>query len=375
MTHLLVTNDFPPKIGGIQSYLGELWSRLSPERAVVLTTRSPGWQAFDEEQRYRIVRVRDPVLLPSGNLSRRVERLAAEVDAGLILFDPVLPVGWLGPRFTRPFGVILHGAETTVPGRLPGSRALLRRIIGDAALVVAAGEYPAAQARWIAGEGSGVTPLVIPPGVDGSRFSPLGEGARSEARARWGVPEGAPLVVSLSRLVPRKGMDVLIAAAGALRHEHPGLVVLIGGEGRERRRLERLVIRHRAPVRLLGRVPEEDLPLLYGAADVFAMLCRDRWGGLEQEGFGIVFVEAAACGVAQLAGASGGATDAVIHEETGLVVKSPRDVVEVAAGLDRMLRDRRATARMGAAARRRSLSEFAYEVLASRLDAQLARWG
>src|SRR5690606_15741844 len=132
------------------------------------------------------------------------------------------------------------------------------------------------------------------------------------------------VVVSLSRLVPRKGMDVLVEAVAELAPDRPDLVLAIGGAGRDRRRLERLIDRTGAPARLLGRVPDQDLPALYGCADVYAMLCRNRWAGLEQEGFGIVFLEAAACGVPQVAGASGGAHEAVADGETGLVVRRPR---------------------------------------------------
>ncbi|MCB1015474.1 MAG: glycosyltransferase family 4 protein, partial [Acidimicrobiales bacterium] len=175
------------------------------------------------------------------------------------------------------------------------------------------------------------------------------------------------LVVSLSRLVPRKGMDVLIRSAARLAPGRPDLRVAIAGSGRDRARLERLVEDTGAPVRLLGRVPDADLPDLYGCADVFAMLCRSRWGGLEQEGFGIVFLEAAACGVAQVAGDSGGSAEAVVHGETGLVVDDPGDPEAVADALAVLLDDPEARARMGRAARRRAESDFAYEVLVDRL--------
>ncbi len=179
------------------------------------------------------------------------------------------------------------------------------------------------------------------------------------------------LVVSVSRLVPRKGMDVVISAAAALAPRHPGLRVAIAGGGRERARLERLVATTGAPVRMLGRVPDADLPGLYGCADVFAMLCRNRWRGLEQEGFGIVFLEAAACAVPQLAGDSGGAAEAVVDGETGLVVREPESVDAVVASLDRLLGDAELRRAMGAAARRRAETEFSYDRLARRLATAL----
>ena len=166
-------------------------------------------------------------------------------------------------------------------------------------------------------------------------------------------------------------MDVLIDAAAVLALAHPDLTVAIGGTGRDARRLTRRVAARGAPVRLLGRVDEADLPDLYGCADVFAMLCRDRWGGLEQEGFGIVFLEAAACGVAQVAGASGGAADAVIEGETGSVVRRPGHVPSIVAALEGLLDDAPLRARMGTAARRRAETEFSYDALAHRLGVAL----
>jgi phosphatidylinositol alpha-1,6-mannosyltransferase len=246
----------------------------------------------------------------------------------------------------------------------------VRRLLRGARVVIAAGGYPGAEAERAAGQS---LPLVIvPPGVDCGRFLPLDETARRAARQRLGLPADGRLIVSVSRLVPRKGMDVLIRAASTLGPSRPDLVVAIAGDGRDRPRLERLARQADVPVRLLGTVPDADLPALYGCADVFAMLCRNRWGGLEQEGFGIVFVEAAAAGVPQVAGASGGAAEAVADGETGLVVDRPNDVREVATALAALLDDEPRRIAMGHAARKRAAAEFSYDVLAARLHAALA---
>ncbi len=365
MRHLLVTNDFPPKTGGIQSYLWELWRRLPPEEVTILTTAYNGAPKWDAAQPFRIVRSRHPVLLPTPALAGQVVALADEVDAGLVLIDPALPLGLVGPRLERPYGVVLHGAEVTVPGRLPALRPALRRVLVGAHCVIAAGGYPADEAELAAGRGLPVT--VVPPGVDSDRFHPVGREERAQVRSRFGLPVDGTVVLSLSRLVPRKGMDVLVEAAARLAPDHAGLVVAIGGDGRDRRRLERLVARRHAPVRLLGRVPDADLPGLYGCADIFAMLCRNRWAGLEQEGFGIVFVEAAACGVPQVAGDSGGAAEAVVDGRTGVVVRQPNDVEPVVSALRQLLDDPAGRARMGAAGRARAQTELCYDALAERL--------
>jgi phosphatidylinositol alpha-1,6-mannosyltransferase len=371
--HLLVTNDFPPKIGGIQSYLWELWRRLPADEVTVFTTAHRSASVFDQSQPFRIVRSRWAVLLPNRLLARRIRRLAAEVGAKLVVLDPVLPLGLIGPKLGLPYAVVLHGTEITVPGRLPVSRSLLARVVSGASLVIAAGGYPEGEARRAVGNEEPFPPVVrIPPGVDTARFRPLPAIDRAATRARLGLPASGPLVVSVSRLVPRKGMDTLIEAAALLAPHHPGLTVAISGGGRDLPRLRRLVARTNAPVHLVGRVTDLDLPALYGCADVFAMCCRRRWAGLEQEGFGIVFLEAAACGVPSIAGDSGGSAEAVEDGKTGFVVGEAGKPKAVAASLGRLLDDPALASEQGQAARARAEREFEYSTLADRLEDALA---
>ena len=375
MTHLLVTNDFPPKLGGIQSYLWELWRRLEPDRFEVLTTAHPDAAAFDAAQAFRVHRLPEAQTKPTPGLAAVVRERAREMKADLVVVDPAVPLGVLAPRLGLPYAVVLHGAEVTVPGRLPVSRQLLAHVIRRSALVVAAGGYPAAEGARVAGRGRMPPVVVVPPGVDGARFRPLDADERGEARRRFGLAPDGLVVVSLSRLVPRKGMDVLVRAAARLAPELPDLTVAIGGDGRDRGRLERLVAGSGAPVRLVGAVPDSDLPAFYGCADLFCMLCRNRWAGLEQEGFGIVFLEAAAAGVAQVAGASGGADEAVVDGVTGLVVRRPRSVPDATAALRALLTDGRRRAAMGREGRDRATTGFSYDALAARLGAALAEVG
>lgn len=363
--HLLVTNDFPPKVGGIQSYLWELWRRLPAPDVAVYTTPYFGAEQFDSAQAFTVNRTREPWLLPTRSIARRVNRLANEHEAELVVWDPALPVGLAAPRTGKPYAVVLHGAEITVPGRLPGLRSLLCRVLSEASLVVCAGRYPAAEAQRVAGRSLPI--LVVPPGVDTSRFRPLDDGERTSVRAELGLPVDAPLVVGVSRLVPRKGMDTLIKAAALMRKRCPDAVVAIAGSGRDRVRLEGLVASTGAPVRFLGRVPDELLPGLYGAGDVFSMPCRSRWGGLEQEGFGIVFLEAAAAGVPTVAGDSGGAAEAVADGETGIVLRRPDLPDEAADVLSELLNNDDLRVQMGHRARIRAEAEFSYNMLAERL--------
>lgn len=375
MTHLLVTNDFPPKVGGIQAYLWELWRRLDPSTYAVLTASShPDAAAFDAEQAargIRIGRVPSRVLVPTPALVRRIRAAAEQVGADLVVLDPAFPLGLVGPRLGIPYAVLLHGAEVAIPGRLPGTRSALAHTVRGAELVVSAGGYPAAEARR-AVRGRGMPPVFeIPPGVDLERFTPLDEWARARARTDLGLPADGPLVVSVSRLVPRKGMDVLVDAAALLAPRFPGLTVAIAGRGRDAERLAGRVAESGAPVCLLGGVSDADLPRLVGAADVFAMLCRNRWLGLEQEGFGIVFLEAAAAGVPQVAGASGGAGEAVEDGVTGVLVRRPTEAADVARAIAGLLEDTAWARAMGEMARRRAEASFDYDLLAPRLAASL----
>jgi phosphatidyl-myo-inositol dimannoside synthase len=370
MKHLLVTNDFPPKIGGIQSLLWEWWRRLPPDSFAVLTSPHRDAAEFDALQPYRIERIREFALLPHPVMVRRVNALAKDFGADLVVLDPAVPLGMIGPSLDLPYDVVLHGAEVTIPGRIPGSRAVLGHVLRNARHIIAAGSYPAAEGERAAGVSLPIT--VVNPGVDTERFRPLDSEQRAAARVRLGLDPEAELVVSVSRLVPRKGFDTLIRAAASLAPLRPRLQVAIAGAGRDQRRLEVLAERLRAPVVFLGRVPHEELPSLYGCGDVFAMLCRNRWAGLEQEGFGIVFLEAAACAVPQLAGVSGGAGDAVVDQETGVMIETSDGLTGVTTALTRLLDDHELRRKMGEAGRRRAEAEFSYDLLARRLGDSLS---
>ena len=376
MSHLLVSNDFPPKVGGIQAYLWELWSRMDPGSFVVLTARSHAdASAFDRtqaERGIRIERVTSRVLAPTPGLARRIRETARRTGAGLVVLDPAFPLGLLGPHLGIPYAVLLHGAEVAIPGRLPATRQMVAHVLRHSVLAVSAGGYPAHEAARTLRRGGMPPVLEIPPGVDLQRFRTLTDAERAEARADLGLPVAGPLVVSVSRLVPRKGMDVLIDAAVRLRTEYPDLVVAIAGRGRDSDRLAGRVAEYSAPVHLLGGVSDADLPRLVGAADVFAMLCRNRWLGLEQEGFGIVYLEAAAAGVPQVAGRSGGAGEAVQAGVTGTVVRRPTDAGAAARAISDLLGDQDLARQMGAASRQRAEASFDYDKLAPRLAASLA---
>ncbi len=370
--HLLVTNDYLPKTGGIQVYLHELWRRLEPDRAVVLTASShPDAAAFDASSTVVIERVAaETLFLPTPRVFAAIEAAIECHQPDLVLLDPAWPLGLLGPHLSRPYGVVLHGAEVAIPGRLPVVASSLRRVLRHASVVVSAGGYPEAEARRNVAEW--MPPVIaVPPGVDPRRFAPITTAQRDAVRASLGVADDALLVSSYSRLVPRKGMDTLIKAAAKLAPAFPALEVVIGGAGRDRGRLERLANAQHAPVRFLGRVPDADLGPWLASSDLFVMDCRRRWFGLEQEGFGIVFLEAAAAGVAQIAGRSGGSHEAVIDGTTGMIVDKPRSVAALAHAMSDLLGDVERRRDMGHRARELATSRFDWDVLAARLSTGL----
>lgn len=365
MTHLLLTNDYPPKVGGIQSYLWELWRRLPPDSFHVLTSPHVDAEAFDAAQAHRIHRYDRFWLPPTRRVLRRARAIAAGAGAASVVVDPAFPLGAIAPELGLPYAVVLHGAEASVPARLPGASAMLRRALGGASLVISASKYAEESVRSLVPQFPET--VYVPPGVDIERFSPLDPAERRAARRRLGFDPDAPLVVGVSRLVPRKGFDVLIEAVARLEQRHPGLQLIIAGTGRDERRLRQRIGSTGAPARLLGFVDDADLPLLYGCADASAMLCRTRWGGLEQEGFGIVFVEAAAAGCPQVAGRSGGSAEAVADGETGFVIDDPTDADGVARAIDRLLGESELNEAMRTAARRHAEQHFSYDLLAQRL--------
>ena len=371
--HVLVTNDYPPKTGGIQVYLHELWRRLESDRAVVVTATShPDTEVFDASSEIVIERIPAKTLFfPTWRAKRAIESAIARHQPDLVLLDPAWPLGLLGPRLSVPYGVVVHGAEVAAPGRIPVVAASLRYVLKNAAVAICAGSYPESEVRRITAEYA--PPIIqVTPGVDTRRFTPLDSARRAEVRQSLGFAESTFLVSSYSRLVPRKGMDTLIRAAARLKPQFPDLFVAIGGAGRDEKRLRRLATRLGAPVTFLGRVPDEDLSDWLGASDLMVMDCRSRWLGLEQEGFGIVFVEAAAAGVAQIAGRSGGSHEAVTNGVTGYVVGDSRSADLLAKAIRSLIVDddlRRGFAR---ASRALAIRRFDWDTLAARLSRDLA---
>ena len=363
--HILITNDFPPKIGGIQSYLWELWRRLPDKDFCVYTTPFSKDKEFDSKQPFRTIRSNKKVLLPTPSINKNLQRLKRDLDAELIVWDPAFPLGILAPQTRIPYALVIHGAELAIPGKLPIAKSLLANTLKKASLVICAGNYPAEEAERIAKQSLPIA--VIAPGVDIERFSPANIFNKEKIRKDFEIPNNATVILALTRLVPRKGIDVLIEAFKILEKTYPELLLLIGGKGRDASRLEGLAKDSGSGIRFLGEISEEILPNLYRAADIFCMPCRSRWGGLEQEGFGIVFLEAAASGIPQIAGKSGGSADAVSDDETGFIIDVPNDPRQLSQFIETLLTDSEKLERMGSDARKRAENYFSYDQLSKSL--------
>ncbi len=338
---LVVTNDFPPSRGGIESFVLSLCDSLPSDRLVVYTSRMRGAEQVDRTLAYPVVRDRSPVLLPTRSVARSVQRVAAREGCDRVLFGAAAPLGLLA-RGLRTVGVrrivaLTHGHEVWW-STVPGARALLRRIAGDVDVLTYVSEFcRAAIAAALPPEGAGAMRR-LSPGVDTEVFRPDVDGAL--LRRRLGIAESQQVVLAASRLVLRKGHDVLLAGWPRVLAAHPDAVLLVVGDGPARARLERSAARPAVAgsIRFLRDTPLADMPLVYAAADVFAIPCRTRLGGLEPEALGIVFLEAAATGLPVVVGASGGAPETVIDGETGFVV-DPRSCDEVATAICRLLAD------------------------------------
>jgi phosphatidyl-myo-inositol dimannoside synthase len=379
---LIVTNDFPPRPGGIQLFLHEVALRLDPRQVVVYASTwkhdAEGRAAtarFDAEQPFTVVRDRTTMLLPTPRVRRRATALLTEHGCTAVWFGAAAPLGLLAPALRAAGAERLvattHGHESGW-ARLPAARQLLRRIGEHTDTITYLGEYHRARiARGLTPEAA-ARMVQLTPGVDEKTFHPDSGGAA--VRAALGLTD-RPVVVCVSRLVPRKGQDTLIRAMPRVLAAVPDAVLLIVGGGPYRGALEKLAAETGVAdsVRFTGEVPWEELPAHYGAGDVFAMPCRTRRGGLDVEGLGIVYLEASATGLPVIGGDSGGAPDAVLDGETGWVVRGAADTApaETAERLVALLGDAGLRRRMGERGRAWVEEHWRWDLIAERLRSLL----
>jgi phosphatidylinositol alpha-1,6-mannosyltransferase len=370
---LIVTNDFPPRAGGIQFFVHALALRLPPGS---VTVYAPAWEGaadFDARQPFPVVRHPTSLMLPIPSVAQRAADIIEREGCDTVVFGAAAPLGLLAPRLRRAGArrivAITHGHEAGWAS-LPGARTMLRRIGDGVDTVTYLGEYtrmwlaralsPAAAARMTR----------LAPGVDTREFHPDSGGAA--IRERWGLGN-RPVVVCVSRMVPRKGQDTLIRAWPLVQARTPDAVLFLVGDGPYRDRLQRLAryLGVEKSVIFAGSPSREELPAYYDAGDVFAMPCRTRRRGLDVEGLGMVFLEASASGLPVVAGDSGNSPDAVREGETGYVVpgRGLRDLVD---RLNRLLGDPPAAQAMGEKGVAWVNQEWQWDVIAARFSQILA---
>ena len=367
MRTLVVTNDFPPRQGGIQTFVAALLERRPPGSLVVLASRSPGWEAYDAALPYPVVRRPTSMLLPTRATARAAVALAREHGCDTAFFGAAAPLGLVAPAL-RAAGVrrivgATHGHETGWVA-LPGARQLMRRIAGGLDLLTYISEYT--HARLAPALADRVDMVQLSPGVDVEAFTPDADGAG--VRHRYGLGEG-PVVVCVSRLVARKGQDLLVEAWPRVLARHPGARLLLVGGGPLETSLRTTIAARglEGSVVLTGPVAASELPAHYAAGDVFAMPCRTRRRGLDVEGLGMVYLEAAACGLPVVAGTSGGAPEAVQDGVNGHVVE-PRSPEAVARAITGLLDDPAKARAMGAAGRAWVEQRWSWTTIAATFD-------
>ncbi len=372
---LVVTNDFPPRTGGIQTYVHALASRLPADSVVVYASNHPGAAEYDATAGFPVVRDRTRMLLPTPGVARRAAQIARSEDCTSVWYGAAAPLALLTRGLRRAgvqrFIASTHGHETGWAA-LPGARSVLRRISRDVDVLTYITEFT--RRALAPATAAGAQLAWLPPGVDTDTFHPGADG--SAVRAAFGLAD-RPTVVCVSRLVRRKGQDALVAALPLVQAQVPDAALLLVGGGPDQARIRRLVDRAGVAdaVRFAGEVPWSQLPAYYAAGNVFAMPCRTRRAGLDVEGLGMVYLEASATGLPVVAGTSGGAPEAVQDGTTGTVVPDPRSPGAVAAALIPLLTDPARAAALGAAGRDWVVREWRWDLLAQRLAGLLSGSG
>lgn len=369
MRLLEITNDFPPTLGGIENYIYSLVARWDPHQVVVLTRTGPGAGVIDASLPGQVHREDVSTLLPTPRLWARVEQLLESQPFDMVHFASPLPLALLGPRILArtgiPYAVSVHGGEFILGARL--AKPLMQRALGQAAVALPVSLFTQRAILRLLADPPPTE--VVTPGVDVTRFAPWVPPAPDAALR---PPPGGQVILSVSRLVARKGPATLIAALPAVLARHPSTILAIVGDGPDRDRLVRAAQRFGVAnsVRFLGPHPWSELGAYYAAGDVFALPTRERFWGLETEGFPLVYLEAGGAGLPTVAGAAGGVAEAVVEGETGFIVDG-RSPVETARALIRLLDDPGLARRMGGAGRERVVSGFTWDQAAERFASVL----
>lgn len=367
---LVITNDFPPRAGGIQSFIYGLVIRQPADSIVVYCPQWHGATAFDAKQPFPVVRHRGSLMLPDPFVLKRAREIVRTHACTRVLYGATIPLALLSPALAKTgierFVGITHGHEAAWSG-ISGGEQLMHRIGEHTDTITYLGEYTRQRIAGALSPAAASRMRQLVPGVDDVRFHPSNKEAGLAVRERLGLA-GRPVVVCVSRLLPRKGQDLLIRALPKIAKRVPNVALLIVGSGPSRAKLEKLVVAQgvRNDVLITGVVPFSELPAYYAAGDVFAMPCRTRKRGFDFEGLGIVYLEASATGLPLVVGNSGGAPDAVLDGQTGLVVDG-NSLTETANSISDLLADPQRREQLGAAGRAWIEAEWQWSRSAGRL--------
>jgi phosphatidylinositol alpha-1,6-mannosyltransferase len=372
---LVITNDFPPRPGGIQTFGYEIVRRFDPESVTVLTSNWEGAAEFDTAQDFKIVRANTQTLVPSKSTLSMAREIVVAENITRVLFGAAAPLGLLAAPL-RKLGVtnivgMTQGHETGW-AMTPGTRQALRKIGNDTDYLTYISEYTHKKIAKALSPAAAARMRRIVPGVDTTEFSPANLSSGNQLRTELGWTD-RPVIVCVSRLMARKGQDELIRALPKIHQTAPNASLIIVGDGPYRKDLERLVKKLGLEifVHLTGKVSQTELSKWYAAGDIFAMPCRTRMGGWDVEGLGIVFLEGSATGLPVIVGDSGGAVDAVIDGETGYLVDGT-NTAEIADRIAYLFANPDVAKKMGEAGRNWVTQEWTWDQNFKKLDGLLS---
>ena len=363
---LFVTNDFGPRAGGIETFVIGLIERRPYCQTIVYTSAQANSEQYDADwlRNYgvRVIRDRAKILLPTPRVASELKKIVRNQGITTAAFGAAAPLGLLSAGLKRA-GVLrtvalTHGHEVWWAKVFPFNL-LLRRIGSTVDVLTYLGEFTRKAISKGLNEKAQRSMVKIAPGIDVDHFIP---NDATGLRNSLGLSD-KKVIVSVGRLVHRKGQDYLIEAMPEILKSVPQAHLLLVGEGPYREHLEKLVTQHKLErsVTFIGRIQYKELPTYICAGDIFAMPSRSRLMGLEVEGLGIVYLEASSCGLPVLAGNSGGAPDAVVHNETGLVVNGT-DAQDIAAAAVELLVNVESSKKMGIAGRKWIVNNWRWEI-------------
>ena len=363
---LFVTNDFGPRAGGIETFIIGLIQRRPFGQTIVYTSFQENSERYDADwltnYGVRVIRDRSKILLPTPRVAFHLRNIVKSEGITTAAFGAAAPLGLLSASIKRA-GVrrtvaLTHGHEVWWAKVFPFNL-LLRRIGSTVDVLTYLGEFTRNAISHGLTAPAKRAMVKIAPGIDVDHFLPTDASA---LRKSLGLTE-KKVIVSVGRLVHRKGQDRLIEAMPEILKTVSNAHLLLVGEGPHRDHLQKLIQKHRleGSVTLIGRIDYKDLPLYICVGDIFAMPSRSRLMGLEVEGLGIVYLEASACGLPVLAGNSGGAPDAVVQNETGLVVDGTNNK-EIADAAIELLTKVDLSKKMGAAGRQWIVENWRWEI-------------